>query len=204
MYKRLSCEAEGQDTCKQELHMATIKQMTNLAIGRPDPSEHDPYYSRYISLVPGNDVIATLATQIENTLATLRRIPEARGAFRYASGKWTIRQVVGHLADSERVFAYRALRISRNDKRPIEGFEQDDYVRYGPFEHSDLAGLVEEFAQIRAATLSLVRHLDEEAWTRSGTANNAHITVRALAWIIAGHELHHRGILERQYLAATA
>jgi hypothetical protein len=178
--------------------------MTTLTIARPDPSEHDPYYSRYISLVPGNDVIASLASQIENTLAILRRIPEERGAFRYAPGKWTIRQVVGHLADSERVFSYRVLRISRNDKRPIEGFEQDDYVQYGPFEHCDLAGLVEEFAQIRAGTLSLFRHLDEEAWTRSGTANNAHITVRALAWIIAGHELHHRAILQQQYLAISA
>jgi hypothetical protein len=178
--------------------------MTNLTIGRPDPSAHDPYYSRYISLVSGSDVIGALATQIQTTLEMLRAIPEERGSSRYAPGKWTIRQVVGHLADAERILSYRALRISRNDKRPIEGFEQDDYVQCGPFEHCELAGLVDEFAQIRAATLSLFRHLDGEAWTRSGTANNAQVTVRALAWIIAGHELHHRAILERQYLAASA
>jgi uncharacterized damage-inducible protein DinB len=177
--------------------------MMNVKVEPPNSSEHDPYYSRYISLVPGNDVISTLASEIENTLAILRRIPEARGSSSYAQGKWTIRQVVGHLADTERILSYRALRIARNDKRPIEGFEQDDYVQYGPFEKCDLASLVDEFAQVRAATLSLFRHLDEEAWSRSGTANGADITVRALAWIVAGHELHHRAILERQYLAAS-
>jgi hypothetical protein len=178
--------------------------MDHFAIGPPEPSEHDPYYSRYISLVPGADVITALTAQIEATLGILRRIPEERGSARYAPAKWTIRQVVGHLGDIERILSYRALRISRSDKRPIEGFEQDDYVRCGPFEHCTLTSLVDEFAQVRAATLSLFRHLDEEAWARAGIANNAHVTVRALAWIIAGHELHHRAILERQYLAASA
>jgi hypothetical protein len=178
--------------------------MTNLNIGPPDPSEHAPYYSRYIALVPGRDVVGALASQIQTTLDMLRAIPEERGSARYAPGKWSVRQVVGHLGDVERILSYRALRISRNDKRPIEGFEPDDYVQYAPFEHCALPDLVDEFAQIRAATLSLCRHLDEEAWTRSGTASDAHITVRALAWIIAGHELHHRAILQQQYLAASA
>jgi hypothetical protein len=178
--------------------------MTNLTIGRPDPSEHDPYYSRYITLVSGSDVIGALATQIQTTLEMLRAIPEERGSSRYAPGKWTIRQVVGHLGDVERILSYRALRISRNDGRPIEGFEPEDYVQYAPFEHCALSDIAGEFARVRAATLSLFRHLDEEGWTRSGTASDAHITVRALAWIIAGHELHHRAILERQYLAASA
>lgn len=176
----------------------------DLAIGPPDASEHDPYYSRYIALVKGADVVGALAEQIRPTLRLLRSVPDERGGMRYAPGKWSIREVAGHLADTERILSYRALRIARGDKRPIEGFEQDDYVRNGPFEHCSLSSLVDEFEQVRAATLSLFRHLDRDAWTRSGTANNAHITVRALAWIIAGHELHHRAILERQYLAASA
>jgi hypothetical protein len=178
--------------------------MNQLIIGRPDPSEHAPYYSRYIALVPGRDVVGALANQIQTTLDMLRAIPEERGSSSYAPGKWTVRQVIGHLGDVERILSYRALRISRNDRRSIEGFEPEDYVQYAPFEHCALSDLVDEFAQIRAATVSLFRDLDEEAWTRSGTASDAHITVRALAWIIAGHELHHRAILERQYLAASA
>jgi hypothetical protein len=177
--------------------------MTVVPIAPPDPSEHDPYYSRYISLVPPGGIISTLAAQIETTLQMLRRVPDDRGGWRYAPGKWTIREVVGHLCDTERILSYRALRIARNDQRPIEGFEQDDYVQYGPFEHCTLSSLVDEFAQVRVATLSFFRHLDAGAWNRSGTANNAHVTVRALAWIIAGHELHHRSILQRQYLAAS-
>ncbi len=171
---------------------------------RPDASEHDPYNSRYISLVPDGDIVATLEAQIRPTLNMLRAIPEERAAVRYAPGKWTMREVVGHINDTERIFAYRALRIARNDKRPLEGFEQDDYVRYGPFEHCSLAALAGELAQVRAATLCLLRALDEEAWARSGTANGAHIAVRALAWIIAGHELHHRSVLSERYLAASA
>jgi hypothetical protein len=178
--------------------------MPQLIIGPPDPSEHDPYYSRYTALVPGRDVLAALAGQIGPTLDLLRGIPEQRASWRYAPGKWTVREVVGHLSDTERILSYRALRVARNDKRPIEGFEQDDYVRDGPFEHCALGSLIDEFAQVRAATLSLFRHLDEAVWARSGTANNAHVTVRALAWIIAGHELHHRAILRDRYLATTA
>ena len=156
----------------------------------PDSSEHDPYYSRYISLVSSDDIVSTLAEQIETTLALLRG-----AGLRTEPGKWSIRQVVGHLSDTERILSYRALRTARNDKTPIEGFAQDDYVRYGPFESCPLSSLIDEFLQVREATVSLFRHLDQDAWTRTGTANNAPITVRALAWIIAGHELHHRAAL---------
>lgn len=107
--------------------------------------------------------------------------------------------MVGHLTDAERVFAYRALRIARNDRTPIEGFEQDDYVRYGPFSHCRLSDLVEEFREVRHTTLRLFDKLDEEAWSRRGTANKAEISVRALAFILAGHELHHRRVLKEKY-----
>jgi uncharacterized damage-inducible protein DinB len=123
------------------------------------------------------------------------------GNFRYAPDKWTAKEVIGHVCDSERVFAYRALRISRADATPLAGFEQDDYVRNGPFAERLFCDLVEDFIAVRRATLSLLRNLDEAAWTRRGLANNHEVTVRALAYIIAGHELHHRGILEEKYFS---
>lgn len=112
--------------------------------------------------------------------------------------------MLGHLCDAERIFAYRALRIARGDVTPIEGFEQDDYVRNGPFEHYRLADLVEEFAVVRRATVLLFEHLEEAHWMRIGTANGKAISARALAYIIAGHELHHRNELQQKYLAAAA
>ncbi|MGA8869176.1 MAG: DinB family protein, partial [Candidatus Sulfotelmatobacter sp.] len=108
----------------------------------------------------------------------------------------------GHVCDSERVFAYRALRIARADASPMEGFEQDDYVRNGPFARRPLSDLIEDYIAVRRATLSLLRNLEEAAWTRRGVANKNEVTVRALAYIIAGHELHHRRLLEEKYFAA--
>jgi uncharacterized damage-inducible protein DinB len=127
---------------------------------------------------------------------------EREGNFRYATDKWTVKELVGHIADSERIFAYRALRIARADKTPIEGFEQDDYVKNGGFNDRTLVDLAEEFAQVRGATLALFLSLNGDAWQQRGIANKNEVTVRALAYIIAGHELHHRRILEDKYLPA--
>jgi uncharacterized damage-inducible protein DinB len=165
----------------------------------PEASEYNPYYGRYISLVKTENIITTLRTQIEDTLAILKRVDGAKADYRYAPGKWSLKQVLGHMSDSERIFAYRALRISRNDKTPMAGFEQDDYVRYGPFENIGWAELVEEFAAVRRATLPVFAMLPEEAWSRRGTASGYEVSVRALAFIIAGHELHHRNILREKY-----
>jgi len=178
--------------------------MKQVTIAPPQADEYNEYYSRYISLVPPHDILVTLERQLPETVKFLRSIEEDRAGYRYAPDKWSIKQVVGHLADTERVFAYRALRISRNDPTPIEGFEQDDYVRYGPFEHCRLADLSLEFEHIRHATLDLFRQLDAEAWMRRGVANNNEVSVRAIAYILAGHELHHRSILREKYLAASA
>ena len=136
------------------------------------------------------------------TLALLAR-PESDGDFRYAPGKWSVKESLGHVIDAERVFSYRALRISRNDKTPLAGFEQDDYVKYGPFAHCTLASLVDELASVRKATVSLFRALDDAAWTRRGTASNNEVTVRALAYMIAGHELHHRRIFQEKYFPSS-
>ena len=169
---------------------------------RPKPGEYAPYYDRYISLIPGNDVLATLATQLPKTVALLSSRGEADGELRYAAGKWSVKDTLGHLTDTERIMAYRALRIARNDRTPIEGFEQDDYVRDGPFADLRLADLLEEFKAVRAATLALFRGLRPADWTRRGIANKNEISVRALAYIIAGHELHHRHILEERYFGS--
>ena len=173
-----------------------------LTIARPEPGEYAPYYERYISLISGSDILSTLDAQRRQMMLLLSGRDEEEGDFRYAPDKWTAKEVLGHVCDTERVFAYRALRISRADRTPIEGFEQDDYVRNGPFARAPLAEIIEDYIAVRRATLTLLRNLEEPAWTRRGVANKNEITVRALAYVIAGHELHHRRILEEKYFSA--
>ena len=170
-------------------------------IARPEPGEYASYYERYISLVPGADILATLDAQRRQMMLLLSGRDEQDGDLRYAPDKWSAKQVLGHVCDTERVFAYRALRISRGDQTPIEGFEQDDYVKNGPFGRAPLAEIIEDYIAVRRATLTLLRNLDEAAWTRRGVANKNEVTVRALAYLIAGHELHHRKILEEKYFS---
>lgn len=169
------------------------------AISRPKPGEYNSYYDRYISLVKSDDIIAALEKQAAETIALLKSAG-AKADFRYEPGKWSVKEVVGHINDTERIMTYRALRIARGDKTPIEGFEQDDYIRGGNFGQRTLVDLIDEFAAIRQATLAFFRHLDGEAAARIGSANKNDISARALPFIIAGHELHHRGILAEKYL----
>jgi hypothetical protein len=151
---------------------------------RPEPGESAPYHDRYISLVAGNDILATLDEQRRQTLLLLCGRSEADGDLRYLPEKWSLKEVLGHINDTERIMSYRALRIARGDKTPLPGFE--DWI--------------EDYIAVRRATLTLFRHLDQAAWTRRGVASNHEVTVRALAYIIAGHELHHRKIIEEKYL----
>jgi hypothetical protein len=118
---------------------------------------------------------------------------------RYAPGKWSVKEVIGHLCDAERIFSYRALRIARGDKTPLAGFNENEYVPNGNFESRSTAGLLEEFAAIRAATLIMMRSFDEAAWARRGISGEKEISVRALAYIICGHERHHLAILRDRY-----
>jgi hypothetical protein len=168
-------------------------------IARPEPGEYAPYYDRYISLVAGAEILRTLDAQRRQMLLLLSGRDESDGDFRYAPDKWNAKEVLGHVCDTERIFAYRALRIARGDETPMEGFEQDDYVRNGPFANAPMAEIVEDYIAVRRATLTLLRNLDEAAWTRRGSANNNAVSVRALAYTIAGHEVHHRRILEEKY-----
>src|ERR1700722_11164266 len=168
----------------------------SFTIARPEAGEYAPYYERYISLIAGTDILGTLDAQRRQMMLLLCGRDEADGDFRYASDKWSAKEVLGHVCDTERVFAYRALRISRGDRTPMEGFEQDDYVKNGPFARTPLADLVEDYIAVRRATIALFRNLDEDAWSRRGVANKHEGSVRALAYMIAGHELRHRRSLE--------
>jgi uncharacterized damage-inducible protein DinB len=167
---------------------------------RPDPTEYVPYFGKYISLVEGDDIVAALNTQIDDTLAFLHGLSESQGDLRYAPGKWSIKEVIGHLIDTERIFAYRALRFARNDQSSLPGFDENSYVANSNYATHRLADLAEEFELVRKANIYLFRHLGGEDWDRHGKANDNEISVRALAYNIAGHELHHRGIIRERYL----
>jgi len=169
---------------------------------RPQTDHYAPFYETYVALVPSGDFLEILQTQLRAMKSLLLPLSNAQGDFRYAPGKWSIKEVVGHIADAERIFAYRLLRIARGDQTPLASFEQDGYVKEGNFAARTLASLLEEYASIREATITLVRSLDDAAWRRRGVASNKDVTTLALAFIIAGHELHHRLILEESYLPA--
>jgi len=167
---------------------------------KPEKGEFLPYYERYIDLVASGDVIATLKRQMAETQALLRSLPAGVSTYRYAPDKWSVNEVIGHLIDSERIFTSRALRFARNDPTPLPGFEQDDYVSNSSFDSYPLSELASELKSVRESTVFLFKHLQEDAWMRRGIANGAEVSVRALAYIIAGHELHHREVLRARYL----
>lgn len=170
---------------------------------KPANDEYNPYYQQYVGLLPDADVIDILNQQIEATTAFLGTIDETQGDSRYAPDKWTIKEVLGHLIDSERVFGYRAMRFARNDQAPLAGYEQDDYVANGDFASRSLADLAREFEYLRRANILLFQGFSDDAWSRRGTANDSEVSVRALAYIIAGHEAHHVQVLKTRYLGAA-
>jgi hypothetical protein len=167
---------------------------------RPAADEFAPYYGTYINKVGDGDIVASLKSQIGTTLSFLRAIPESRSGHRYAPDKWSIRQVVGHLSDAERVFAYRALRFARGDETPLPGFDENEFMKRSRLDDRPYASLVDEFAAVRAASIALLDGLFPEEWARHGSASGKDVSVRALAWIMAGHELHHVGVLKERYL----
>jgi uncharacterized damage-inducible protein DinB len=179
-------------------------------IPRPDASEHLPYYGKYVDRVPDGDLLRTLRDQLDETLALVRGVDESQGGHRYAPGKWSIRDVLSHVIDAERIFAYRALRIARGDQTPLESFDENAYAEAADADARTLADLAEELEHVRRANLSLFASLGDEALARRGTASGGVVSVRALAWIIAGHERHHVALLRERYLpglgaaAATA
>jgi DinB superfamily len=168
----------------------------------PDASEFAPYAAQYVSLVEGTDILSTLEHQAEEVKGTLSGVSDDKALYRPSPDKWSIKEILGHMTDTERIFAYRALRIARNDKTPLEGFEQDDYVRAARFDDRALPDLTDEFIVTRKATLSLMRTFAPEAWVRRGVANGAGVSVRALAYMTAGHVAHHLNIVKNRYIGA--
>jgi uncharacterized damage-inducible protein DinB len=166
---------------------------------RPAGNEHVAYYGRYIDLVGDGPIVETLRRQIEDTAALLAAVPADREEHRYQEGKWSVKEVVGHLCDAERVFAYRALRFAREDTTPLPGFDESTYVPAGRFGRRSLKSLAAEYRSVREATVRLFDGMDAAAFDRQGTASGNPVSVRALAWIIAGHERHHAAILMERY-----
>ena len=167
--------------------------------GRPQAAEAAPYYFRYIDRVEGDDVVPVLAAQLDETLAVLRGIGEEQSLYRYAPEKWSLREVLGHVNDTERAFAFRAFWFARSFDHPLPGFDQDVCAAAAHADRRSWADHLEEFRALRLATLSLLRDLPEEAWSRGGIASDNPVTVRALAYMIAGHVSHHMAILEERY-----
>lgn len=167
---------------------------------RPDTTEYAPYYEKYVSLVPETNITSVLESQLEGTLNLIRGLSDEQAMHRYAPDKWTIKQVIGHIIDGERIFAYRALRFSRNDKQKLPGFDQDEFMEYADFDARSIADLAEEFEHARRANILMFKSFGEEVWSRRGTASEAEVSVRGLAYIMAGHERHHVHILKDRYL----
>lgn len=171
------------------------------ALKKPEASEYNEYYGKYISLIDDSDLLGTLEGQIRETRDLFAGFPEERGSHAYAEGKWTIKEVISHLLDGERIFGYRLLRIARGDATPLEGFEQDDYIATSHANERSFTDLLCEFGELRAANLRLMLSLDEADWQRTGTASGYPVSARALAFIMAGHVRHHLNVIAERYLA---
>jgi uncharacterized damage-inducible protein DinB len=167
---------------------------------RPNADEFAPYYGTYVARVPDGPIVETLAAQLADTMALLRPLTDEVARARYDAGKWSVKEVVGHIVDAERVFMYRALTFGRGDGGPLPSFDENAFVPAAGHDEVALPALLDELAAVRASSVALLRHLPREAWARQGIASGKPVTVRALAWIAAGHERHHLAVIRERYL----
>jgi uncharacterized damage-inducible protein DinB len=168
---------------------------------RPQPSEYEAsYLKHYIDLVKDDNILQALKNQLSGALQFLSSISEEKSNHRYAEGKWSIKEVLGHICDTERIFAFRALCISRGEKQSLPGYEQNDYIANGNFNNCSFKDLVEEFRLLRESNLVMIRNFSDEMMSRSGMANGKRISVRTILFAIAGHELHHLNVIREKYL----
>lgn len=172
-------------------------------MNRPQPAEYAPYYESYVSLVSETDILPVMRSQMDELDVLLDRVEPAQETFRYAEGKWSIREIVGHLIDGERVFGFRAFCIARGERQNLPGFDQDDYMATAPYDRIELEDLMSELRLIRLGNVAMFRTLDEESWNRVGTANDNQVSVRAIAFIMAGHIRHHMNVLRERYLKSA-
>jgi hypothetical protein len=173
--------------------------MTTTLRSRPDASEYAPFYHGYVEAVPEGDIVDLLRSGGEDLVEAIGRIPEDRGGFRYGPEKWSIREVLGHLIDAERIFAYRALRVGRGDHTPLASFDENEYVRTAGSDARTIADLVRELRAVRETTVMLFESLPDDAWGLRGVASGKDVSLRALAYITAGHARHHLRILRERY-----
>jgi uncharacterized damage-inducible protein DinB len=169
---------------------------------RPQSDEYAISFKKYVDVVPDGELVAILESQLKDWQRLLAPLRDEAGDFRYAPGKWSIKEVLGHVSDAERVFSYRLLRIARGDKTPLPGFEQDDYIKTANSSSRRLMDLREEFEVVRRSSLALVSSLDEEALRRTGTASGNPVSARAMVFVIAGHDRHHWQVLREKYSPA--
>lgn len=169
-------------------------------INRPEKDEFAPYYLPYVNSVPEGDIFSTLTKQLEDTVLLLKNVTEEQGKFRYAPGKWSIKEVIGHMTDTERIMAYRLMCIARGETVSLPGFDESQYVANSSFNDQSFEQLLEHFSAVRKSTLVLMKSLNDDAWLRKGLANNTGVTVRGIAYIIAGHAMHHCQIIKERYL----
>jgi uncharacterized damage-inducible protein DinB len=169
-------------------------------ITRPDKTEYFEYYDKYVQLVPQGNLLDQFRTVHEQTQKLVLLLSEEQLNYRYADGKWSIKEIIIHLADAERVFAYRVLRFARKDTTPLSGFDENHYVPQSKAADRKIADILREFSAVRQATLELLLSLDDEMFKRSGKANDKEVSVRALAYILLGHEMHHVSIIKERYL----
>lgn len=172
----------------------------SLVITRPHPSEYPPYFDSYISLIKGDDIIKTLNEGIPSFQMLISLVTEHKENFRYAPGKWTLKEVIGHMTDVERIMSYRALSFARGERMALPGFDENDYVKNANFSKRALADLAYEFTQLRTANVNLFRSFDQTVLDRKGIANGKEINVRAILFVIAGHQIHHTNIIQTRYL----
>ena len=170
-------------------------------MNRPSPDEYAPYYDTYVRQVPDGPILGTLESQLGETTRLLAGLGEERASFRYAPDKWSLKEVVGHVIDAERLFLFRALWFARRDPSPQPGMDQDAWEAAAGHDLQPIAHLLDELAAVRAGTITFYRGLTDDEGMRRGVANDCEFTVRALAWVIAGHERHHRKVIEERYLA---
>ena len=167
---------------------------------RPSPDEFTEYYHAYVGQVPDGNIISILTEQHDRIVQILTDIPTSKEDFKYADGKWSTKEVIGHMLDTEWIFSYRTLRIARNDQTPMAAMDQDEFVRGANFDNRSLASMTTEFSHLRSATIELVSSFDDDILDRTGTASGYPFTVRALVFIIAGHAEHHINVLSEKYL----
>jgi hypothetical protein len=174
--------------------------MTMIAVARPETGEFAPYHVKYIADAPPlEDAVGRLAIQGNGLVRQLAALSEEQANYRYADGKWSVKEVVGHVADAERIFAYRLLRIARGDETPLPGFDENDYVPAAKFDARPMADVLEEWIAVRSATTALVRGVPSDAWSRRGVANGHAVSARAILYIMLGHVDHHAKLLEERY-----